>query len=86
MSSTHDNTDSHAAPPAEPGKDSTVNDWHGQDVERDKDAADEALERADGDADKAEQIFEEERPAHEGDVFDVPAGEREGSLVEPDEG
>jgi hypothetical protein len=38
---------------------STVDDWFGQNVARDQDVADEALAAADGDAEKAEQIYDE---------------------------
>jgi hypothetical protein len=64
----------------EPGKDSTVTDWHGQEVDRDAEAADEAIERADGDEAEAEEIFDQIRPDHESDEFKVPAGEREGTV------
>lgn len=55
---------------------STVDDWFGQDVERDTADAERAMREADGDAERAEQIFEEERQPHRGDEFDVPADER----------
>lgn len=38
---------------------STVDDWFGQNVARDQDVADEALDDAGGDPDKAESIFHE---------------------------
>jgi hypothetical protein len=59
---------------------STVNDWHGQEVQRDADAADRAVEAADGDLDAAERIFDEERPEHPSDKYKVDAAEREGTL------
>ena len=51
---------------------STVDDWFGQDVERDAVDADRAMQEADGDADRAEEIFEERRQPHHSE-FDVPA-------------
>ena len=38
---------------------STVNDWMGQEVNRDQDLADQAMQEAGGDEAKAEQIFDE---------------------------
>ena len=71
-----------------PGQDSTVTDWHGQEVDRDMQAADDALVLADGDEAAAEEVFNEIRPDHPSDQFKVPADEREGTLVtdgsEPD--
>jgi hypothetical protein len=55
---------------------STVDDWHGQEVDRDIEAADEAMERADGDEPAAQEIFEEIRPEHPSDQWKVPADER----------
>ena len=55
---------------------STVDDWFGQDVERDTADAERALREAGGDADRAEEIFEAERQPHHRDEFDVPADER----------
>jgi len=55
---------------------STVDDWFGQDVERDRATADEALRKAGGDEDRAEAIFEAEREPHRGDRYNVPADER----------
>lgn len=72
--------DSDRTSPA-PGKDSTVTDWHGQEVDRDIEAADEALEQADGDEAVAEEIFEDTRPDHPSDEYKVPAEDREGTLV-----
>ena len=59
---------------------STVDDWHGQEVQRDTDAADAAVEAAGGDMDRAERIFEDRRPDHPSEEFKVPASEREGTL------
>lgn len=64
-----------------PGQDSTVTDWHGQEVERDIEAADDALASADGDEAAAEKIFDDIRPDHPSDRFKVPADERDGTLV-----
>jgi hypothetical protein len=55
---------------------STVDDWHGQEVDRDIQAADEAMERAGGDEGAAQEIFEEIRPEHPSDQWKVPADER----------
>ena len=65
---------------AEPGTYSTVDDWHGQDVDRDVQAAEAALAAADGDQAKAENIFDATRPEHRSDRFNVPAGDREGTV------
>ena len=62
------------------GTDSTVDDWHGQDVDRDIQAAEAALAAADGDQAKAENIFDATRPEHRSDRFNVPAGDREGTV------
>jgi hypothetical protein len=57
--------------PTDPGTEavepdnSTVDDWFGQNVARDQDVADEALAEAGGDADEAEQIFEERASGEE---------------------
>ena len=59
----------------EPG-DATVDDWFGQDVDRDVEDAERALELAGGDETRAEGIFEEIRRPHKGDEFNVPADER----------
>ena len=64
-----------------PGRDSTVTDWHGQEVDRDMEAADEALALAGGDESAAEEIFDDIRADHPSDQFKVPANEREGTLV-----
>jgi hypothetical protein len=71
--------------PSAPGQDSTVTDWHGQEVDRDKDAADEALTLAGGDESAAEEIFEDIRPDHPSDEFKVPADEREGTITTDDD-
>lgn len=55
---------------------STVDDWHGQEVQRDVDVADEALEEANGDEDVAAEIFEDRRPNHPSEEFKVPQDER----------
>jgi len=55
---------------------STVDDWFGQDVERDRATAEEAVRKADGDVERAEEIFEAERQPHRGDRYNVPADER----------
>lgn len=61
----------------EPGS-GTVDDWRSQDIERDKQAAEEALAKAGGNPDKAEELFEQDRPPHKGDRYDVPAEDRPG--------
>jgi hypothetical protein len=63
------------------GQDSTVTDWHGQEVGRDMQAADDALALADGDESAAEEIFDDIRPEHASDQFKVPAEEREGTIA-----
>jgi len=55
---------------------STVDDWFGQDIERDTETAERAVAEADGDLDRAEVIFEQEREPHRNDRYDVPADER----------
>ncbi len=55
---------------------STVDDWFAQDIERDTATAEEAVEKAGGDMDKAEEIFDSEREPHRADRFNVPADER----------
>jgi hypothetical protein len=64
----------------DPGRDSTVTDWHGQEVDRDVEAADEALRLVDGDEAVAEEIFNDIRPDHASDQFKVPADDREATL------
>ena len=59
----------------EPGL-ATVDDWFGQDVERDTEDAERALELAGGDETRAEEIFDEIRRPHKSDEFNVPADER----------
>lgn len=44
---------------------STVDDWMGQEVNRDQDLADEAMREAGGDEAKAEQIFNERSAKNE---------------------
>ncbi len=68
-------------PSDSPGQDSTVTDWHGQEVDRDIEAADDALTLAGGDESAAEEIFDDIRPDHPSDKFKVPADDREGTLV-----
>ena len=65
------------------GSDSTVDDWHGQEVARDFEVAEDALTIAEGDEHLAEAIFDDIRPNHPSDRFKVPAEEREATLVEP---
>lgn len=55
---------------------STVDDWFGQEADRDAHAAEQALAQAGGDAAQAEQIFEESRPGHESEQWSVPPSER----------
>ena len=71
-------------PAGSAGRDSTVTDWHGQEVDRDMQAADDALALADGDESEAEAIFDDIRPDHPSDQYKVPAGEREGTVVVDD--
>jgi hypothetical protein len=44
----------------EPGEDSTVDDWFGQNVARDQELADELVAEEGGDLDAAERRFEDE--------------------------
>lgn len=53
-----------------------VDDWFGQDAERDRQAAEDALAEADGDPERAEELFDEHRPEHRADRYNVPADER----------
>lgn len=55
---------------------STVEDWFGQDAERDRQAAEEALAEAGRDEERAEELFEEQRPEHQADRYNVPSDER----------
>jgi hypothetical protein len=55
---------------------STVDDWFGQDVDRDTADAEKALQEAGGDAKRAEEIFDDNRQPHERDQYNVPAEER----------
>jgi hypothetical protein len=59
----------------EPGQ-ATVDDWFGQDLERDAEDAERALELAGADETGAEEIFEDIRRPHKSDQYDVPADER----------
>ena len=58
---------------------STVDDWHGQEVERDFEAADEALAETGGDMAAAERRFDEIRPDHPSEQFKVDEADRSGS-------
>jgi hypothetical protein len=67
---------------AEPGKDSRVEDWFGQSVERDAELVDELVEGAEsGDVDDVEAEFErrshgrEEQQARHGDQIDPDQGQ-----------
>jgi hypothetical protein len=62
--------------PYEEPPNSTVDDWHGQEVQRDVDAAEAALDEAGGDQAEAAEIFEETRPSHPSDEFKVPQQDR----------
>jgi hypothetical protein len=55
---------------------STVDDWFGQEAERDAEVADQAMAEAGGDASTAEKIFEEKRPEHESEKWSVPPSSR----------
>jgi hypothetical protein len=55
---------------------STVDDWHGQEVQRDIETADEALAKAAGDEKKAEAIFDDTRQEHQSERFKVPEDDR----------
>jgi hypothetical protein len=55
---------------------STVGDWFGQEVDRDAAAAEQALAEAGGDETRAAEIFEEKRPEHESEKWDVPQSQR----------
>lgn len=55
---------------------STVDDWHGQEVDADAEAAESALDEARGDEQRAQQLFEERRPEHKSERFKVPEEER----------
>lgn len=59
---------------------STVDDWHGQDVQRDADLAEEALRRAGGDESEAAEIFEAEQEPHRAVANNVPENERQGGV------
>lgn len=56
---------------------STVDDWLGQEVDRDMDRADQALEEAGGDRGEAERLFAERTAANEPEaVPSVPEEDR----------
>ena len=60
---------------------STVNDWMGQEVNRDQELADEAMQEAGGDEAKAEQIFEERSAKNDAEpVEELSTEEREERL------
>lgn len=59
---------------------STVDDWFGQDVERDTETAEQAVRDAGGDEHRAEELFEERRGPHAREEFDVPSEAREGNV------
>ena len=54
----------------------TVEDWFGEDLERDTEDAERALELAGVDETGAEEIFDDVRRPHQSDLSDVPADER----------
>lgn len=56
--------------------DSTVDDWFGQDVQRDAEAAEQAMQQAGGDENEAAEIFEKIKPEHKGDRYNVAAEDR----------
>ena len=58
----------------------TAHDWHGQDVQRDADLAEEALRRAGGDESEAAEIFEAEQEPHRAVANNVPENERDGGV------
>ena len=74
----------------EPGE-ATVDDWFGQDLERDAEDAERALELAGGDETRAEEVFEEirrstsgcRRSAREFGASIPAAGGLQGDLVRP---
>ena len=75
--SDNDNTVDNTSPsPYVEPPNSTVDDWHGQEVGRDEQAAEEALAQAGGDQERAEEIFEEIKPDHPSDEFKVPQDQR----------
>ena len=51
-------------------------DWFGPDLDRDDESAERALELAGFDEARADEIFEDLRPPHKSDHYDVPADER----------
>lgn len=62
----------------QPGKDSRVEDWFGQSVERDAELADELTEEVG--EEQAEQLFEEESTGRE------EQEDRRGEHIDPDQG
>ena len=62
--------------PFEEPPNSTVDDWFGQETERDEAAAEQALAEAGGDETRAEEIFAEKRPEHESEQWSVPPSQR----------
>ncbi|MET0909449.1 MAG: hypothetical protein ABWZ99_08260 [Ilumatobacteraceae bacterium] len=78
-------TDQNAPIQPSPGQDSTVDDWHGQEVDRDVDAAERAVTLAGGDEAAAEAIFDDIRPEHTSDRYKVPAEDRPGTIGTEDE-
>ncbi|MCU1393175.1 MAG: hypothetical protein JWM34_1603 [Ilumatobacteraceae bacterium] len=62
-------------PYSEPAN-STVDDWHGEEVQADIDAAEKAMVEAGGDTAKAEQLFDQERPEHPSEEFKVDEDDR----------
>ncbi len=75
MSDANSSSPQSSDPYTEPSN-STVDDWHGQEVDRDTAAAEEALLLAGGDEAKAEELFEEIKPEHPSDEFKVPQEQR----------
>lgn len=55
---------------------STVDDWHGQEVQSDIDDAERALRDAGGDLDRAEELFDADERDHPSEQFKVPDSER----------
>ncbi len=55
---------------------STVTDWHGQEVQADTDAAEQALIASDGDMAEAERKFDAQPHEHPSDEFKVPEADR----------
>jgi hypothetical protein len=56
---------------------STVDDWMGQEVNRDQELAEQVLEEAGGDLDKAEKLFEERSAGNQPDAVEhLPTDQR----------